>query len=103
MHITKKGFTLIELLVVISIIGLLAASGLSVFTSAMQRGRDAKRLADIDAIKSALFQYYADYGEFPNETTPLGVGGWETSYNGNFMEYLAPYMQEVPVEPLNTI
>ena|SRR3989344_1854130 len=103
MNITKKGFTLIELLVVISIIGLLAASGLAVFTSAMQRGRDARRLSDIDALKSALFQYYTDHGEFPDETGPLGVGGWETSYNGDFMEYLAPYMQEVPVDPLNTI
>ena len=62
MNITKKGFTLIELLVVISIIGLLAASGLAVFTSAMQRGRDARRLSDIDALKSALFQYYTDHG-----------------------------------------
>ena len=38
----KKGFTLIELLVVISIIGLLAAAGLSVYTSAQKRGERGK-------------------------------------------------------------
>lgn len=51
---TKKGFTLIELLVVIAIIGLLATFIVASFTSAQQRGRDARRKADLDAIKKAL-------------------------------------------------
>ncbi|MCG2691197.1 prepilin-type N-terminal cleavage/methylation domain-containing protein, partial [Microgenomates group bacterium] len=38
-----KGFTLIELLVVIAIIGILSSVGLSTFTTAQIKGRDAKR------------------------------------------------------------
>lgn len=52
--LSKKGFTLIELLVVIAIIGILATIIVASFTSAQRRGRDAKRKADLDAIKKAL-------------------------------------------------
>lgn len=52
--LSKKGFTLIELLVVIAIIGILATIIVASFTSAQQRGRDARRKADLDAVKKAL-------------------------------------------------
>lgn len=50
----KKGFTLIELLVVISIIGILAAFIVASFTSAQAKSRDARRKADLDALKKSL-------------------------------------------------
>src|SRR5438132_4930613 len=52
--IKKRGFTLIELLVVIAIIGILAAFVVASFTTAQQKGRDARRKTDIDAMKKAL-------------------------------------------------
>lgn len=55
----KGGFTLIELLVVIAIIGVLAAVVLVSLNTARQRGRDAKRLADLDAVRLAL-EVYSD-------------------------------------------
>ncbi|NCN59039.1 hypothetical protein COW99_04910 [Candidatus Roizmanbacteria bacterium CG22_combo_CG10-13_8_21_14_all_38_20] len=64
-NVHKKGFTLIELLVVISIIGLLAATGLTSFTSAMVRARDARRRTDIKQISTALQLYYDSYGTYP--------------------------------------
>ena len=64
-HKKKAGFTLLEILVVISIIGILAALGLTSYSTIQKKGRDAKRKADLKAIQNAMEQYYAlntDYG-----------------------------------------
>lgn len=58
----KNGFTLIELLVVISIIAFLASAALVVLNSARIKARDAKRLADLKQIKTALDLYAQDNG-----------------------------------------
>lgn len=64
----QKGFTLIELLVVISIIGLLSTVAMTSMNSARKKGRDAKRVTDIDQFKLALEMYYSTYGYYPGYT-----------------------------------
>ena len=54
----SEGFTLIELLVVIAIIGILATIVLASLNSARQRSRDAKRIADLRNLQTAMELFY---------------------------------------------
>src|SRR5260221_14568315 len=68
---SKKGFTLVEMMVVISIIAILSAIGLTVYTQAQKAGRDAKRQSDIQEIQKALEQYYAINQTYPSTMSTL--------------------------------
>src|SRR5450432_3597848 len=65
----NKGFTLIELLVVIAIIGLLASVVLLALNSARAKSRDAKRIADIIQLASAMELYFNDQNTYPTTAT----------------------------------
>ncbi len=67
MHNYKKttaGFTLLELLVVVSIISILLTLGAVAYSTAQQKGRDAKRRADIKALQSGFEQFHAQVGYY---------------------------------------
>ena len=67
----NKGFTLIELLVVIAIIGILATLAIVSLTTARSSSRDAKRIADLKQLQTALELYYNDYGSYPTVLSDL--------------------------------
>jgi len=77
MQTNKKGFTLIELLVVVAIIGLLSTLSILSLNTARARARDAKRVADVKQIQTALEMYYNDASNYPVEAsvTPTSTGG----------------------------
>ncbi len=82
----ERGFTLIELLVVIGIIALLSTLAVFSLNSARKKSRDAKRLADVRQIQTALELYYDDQKEYPSYSGVLGsqclvntITGFETS------------------------
>lgn len=54
----KKGFTLVELLVVVTIIAVLSVIGMVVYSGVSARARDTRRMAEIDAIQTAMEKKY---------------------------------------------
>lgn len=76
----KKGFTLIELLVVITIIGILATGGVSVFTTQLQGARDSTRISDIKLIETGIYQYFNDIWEYPPQSTTFTSSGGIRDY-----------------------
>jgi len=75
----KKAFTLIELLVVISIIGILATLSVVVVNNARAKARDARRVADIKQIQTALELYYEDVHHYPTNAEFLAGSLYSTS------------------------
>jgi len=65
----KKGFTLIELLVVIAIIGILATLAVVSLQQARKNARDAKRIADVKQMQTALELYFNDWQSYPTSTS----------------------------------
>lgn len=61
----KRGFTLIELLVVIAIIGILATLAVVSLQNARKNARDAKRIADVRQVQTALELFYNDWQQYP--------------------------------------
>lgn len=91
---SKKGFTIIELLVVVVIIGLLSTIGVTVFTKARKASRDAKRIADLKEISTAVEMYYNENGAYP--FSAQGNNNWAgecPNYGGYDMP--VPYIQNL--------
>lgn len=97
----KQGFTLIELLIVISILALLSAIGLTVYTNVLKNARDSQRKTDIGFIQSALEQYFADQFFYPQT---LSIGSAFTNCTGNITPCTVTktYINSVPAEPISS-
>ncbi len=86
---TKKGFTLIELLVVIAIIGILSTLAVVSLQNARKSARDAKRIADVKQMQTALELYFNDWQTYPTSSSVTS-----TIASGTYV-----YMVTVPSAP----
>lgn len=86
----RFGFSLIEIIVVIGIIGILVGIGSTSYSGYLQRGRDDRRIQDVEMIREALQKYHSNQsgGFYPINATALVTGG---------------YMQRRPADPLTNL
>ncbi|HEY4521400.1 MAG TPA: type II secretion system protein [Candidatus Paceibacterota bacterium] len=64
-----RAFTLIEVLTVIAIIGILSAVVLVSMSGSQKKGRDGRRVSDINQIRLALSLYYDAHNNYPPGST----------------------------------
>lgn len=81
-NFNDRGFTLIELLVVIAIIGMLSSVVLASLNSARAKARDARRLSDLNQLRTALELYRDSNNRYPGSTLS-GSGCWWIWASGN--------------------
>ena len=87
----RFGFTLVEVLVAVTIMAILSTIGYVSYSAAGRSGRDAKRKADLENIRSALEIYKAENNCYPpnDNTDPNGIN--KTKFNST---YINPFPQD---------
>ncbi len=69
--VRRAGFTLIELLVVLAIIGTLITIALPKYLHSVERSREAVLHQDLRVMRTAIDQYLADTGHYPETLDDL--------------------------------
>ncbi len=64
----KTGFTFIEVLIVVAIIGILSSIILVGLGSFRNRGRDTRRIADLQQVQNGLELYYTKNSAYPPQS-----------------------------------
>jgi len=72
MKAIQKGFTLIELMIVIAIIGILAAIAIPAYQNYIIRSQVTEGLSLADSWKTAVGEFFANYGSFPSTWSTTG-------------------------------
>lgn len=98
---TNKGFTLIELLVVIAIIGLISTIAMISISGARAKARVARRLSDLDSIRTALEMYYTENNAYPSTANNWRIDCMPNrQFFDNYIPDLAPkYVGILPHDP----
>jgi prepilin-type N-terminal cleavage/methylation domain-containing protein len=72
-----QGFTLLELVVVLTVIAVLMGVAVPAYFGFITNTRAAQAVADLQALRAAVYLYYGDVGRWPNESpagfVPKGV------------------------------
>ena len=81
----NKGFTLAELLIVVAIIAVLVAIAIPVFTSQLEKSREATDMANVRSAYAALVTGYLGDNSIGTATVSAQqtVPSWQTSGGGN--------------------
>jgi hypothetical protein len=99
----RRGLTLTEFVLGGSALAALAAILAPRVLDRLALSRDARRLADVVAIREALEGYRAERGDYPPARRSASAGGWDISHDGAFLTELvrAGYLDEERHDPLD--
>lgn len=102
---TKRGFTLIELLVVIAIIALLSSLVFASLSTARAKSRDARRIADLRQIQTALEMYFDTNNVYPSigitsYIAPLPQMQFTSTTSALYTALVPSYIATLPNDPL---
>jgi prepilin-type N-terminal cleavage/methylation domain-containing protein len=76
----EKGFTLIELLIVVAILGILAAVVVPNIGGFFVTGKLNAANTEVSNVKTAAVGFYAENGDWPDNSNDLYTGNPNTSY-----------------------
>lgn len=102
--LNKKGFTLAELLVVVAIIGVLVAVSIPIFTSQLEKSRDAATLANLRAAYAEASAAYLTGTDSANADVTMNAndeGGTVVVSNVNILSTDANYGTEASNLPFS--
>ena len=92
----EESFTLIELLIVVAIVAILAGAMMPIFNITRQEAKEAKVLAELDAVKMASVLLHYDTDEWPVVGT---AGEGLVDNNGVIVGWAGPYLDEWKEDP----
>ena len=85
MKAIQKGFSLIELMIVIAILGILAVIALPAYQDYTARAQVSEAITLMEGQKSAVVEYYADKGKWPNSNEAAGIAD-KSIIKGKYVE-----------------
>jgi general secretion pathway protein G len=95
----EQGFTLIELTVVIALIIILASVGLAQYKNSVMYAKEAVLRDDLNKMREAIDQYYADKGKYPESLDSLVSDGYVRKLPDDPITKSSGSWQTVPAEP----
>ena len=92
----ESGFTLIELMIAVAIIGILASISISAYQNFTIRAQLAEGLTLAGQAKSAISEYYAENGDWPNNNEEAGLAD-ELLVAGNYVGHVRITENEIEI------
>lgn len=107
----QKGFTFVELMVVIALL-LIITTLVTVLVrplDQLKKGRDNKRLSDLNILDRVMSDYLLDNSRYPDQINvlrisnalPSGSSDLTNSNPGWIYENLSSYTERLPIDPTN--
>jgi type IV pilus assembly protein PilA len=82
----QKGFTLIELMIVVAIIAILAAIAIPAYQNYLIRAQVSEGMVLTSGARTAVSEYFSNFGEWPTNNVAAGLPQTATSINGKYVE-----------------
>ena len=99
----ERGFTLLELVVVLVVVAVMMAVAVPAYYGFVTNTRAAQAVADLQAVRAAIYLYYGDVGRWPNEVQagfiPKGCeGNLPKNFSFSNKYYTLDYDNWVPLQ-----